>query len=291
MIDAAAYNDRRFVDLRQVLTHWLNDVLASDRIIVRSLEEDLYDGQVLQKLIEKLSGNKLPVPEVTQSEEGQRHKLDIVLGTANQLLGLGAHDKKLWSVTDVHEKSTLAIVHLLVALVRHFRAPIRLPENVYLRVTIVKMVEGQLSHRVVEEEMTSTYNDLGLRYERDAFDTLLDHAPEKLNVVKRSLLTFVNKHLNKLNLEVNDLESQFADGVYFCLLMGLLEGYFVPLHQLYLTPRSCDDRVHNVQLSFELMQDAGLPPPKPRPQDIVNMDLKSTLRIIYNLFNKYKHQD
>lgn len=74
--------------------------------------------------------------------------------------------------------------------------------------------------------------------ERDAFDTLFDHAPDKLNVVKKAsahftlflkrfykrraltlwlwslglfyqtLITFVNKHLNKLNLEVSELETQ-----------------------------------------------------------------------------------
>ena len=56
-------------------------------------------------------------------------------------------------------------------------------------------------------------------------------------VVKKSLITFVNKHLNKINLEVTDLDSQFADGVYLCLLSGLLEGYFVPLYDFHLTPQ------------------------------------------------------
>ena len=56
-------------------------------------------------------------------------------------------------------------------------------------------------------------------------------------VVKKSLVTFVNKHLNKINLDVNDLDTQFADGVYLCLLSGLLEGYFVPLHDFHLTPQ------------------------------------------------------
>lgn len=36
---------------------------------------------------------------------------------------------------------------------------------------------------------------------------------------------------------------QFADGVYLVLLMGLLEGYFVPLHNFYLTPDSFDQKV------------------------------------------------
>ncbi|KAM5174662.1 uncharacterized protein ACOB7L_014402 isoform 1-T1 [Callospermophilus lateralis] len=125
--------------------------------------------------------------------------------------------------------------------------------------------------------------------ERDAFDTLFDHAPDKLNLVKKSLITFVNKQLNKLNLEVTELETQFADGVYLVLLMGLLEDYFVPLHNFYLTPESFDQKVHNVSFAFELMLDGGLRRPKARPEDVVNLDLKSTLRVLYNLFTKYKN--
>ena len=131
----------------------------------------------------------------------------------------------------------MSILHLLVALARHFRAPIRLPENVVVDVVIVTKREGVLTHRVIAEELTSYYDDVGMRCERDAFDTLFDHAPDKLQVVKKSLVTFVNKHLNKINLEVTDLDSQFADGVYLCLLSGLLEGYFVPLYDFHLTPQ------------------------------------------------------
>jgi parvin len=32
---------------------WINDELAEQRIIVKDLEEDLFDGQILQKLIGK----------------------------------------------------------------------------------------------------------------------------------------------------------------------------------------------------------------------------------------------
>lgn len=38
----------------QVLIDWINDVLVEERIIVKHLEEDLYDGQVLQKLLGEL---------------------------------------------------------------------------------------------------------------------------------------------------------------------------------------------------------------------------------------------
>ena len=53
--------------------------------------------------------------------------------------------------------------------------------------------------------------------------------------------------------------------------------------------QSFDEKVANVSLAFELMMDGGLPQPKARPEDIVNLDLKSTLRVLYNLFTKYKH--
>jgi len=288
MIEPKSYENPKLKDLIKIIIEWINDELVDERIIIQDIEEDLYDGQILQKLLEKLTGDRLSVPEVTQSEEGQRNKLRIVLGVANRVLGIQRSNAR-WSVESVHTKNIVSILHLLVALARHFRAPIRLPENVVVDVVIVTKKEGVLTHRVIAEELTSSYKDIGMRCERDAFDTLFDHAPDKLQVVKKSLITFVNKHLNKINLEVTDLDTQFADGVYLCLLSGLLEEYFVPLYDFHLTPQSFDERVANVSLAFELMMDGGLPQPKARAEDIVNLDLKSTLRVLYNLFTKYKH--
>uniref|UniRef100_A0A8C9FSB4 Parvin beta n=1 Tax=Pavo cristatus TaxID=9049 RepID=A0A8C9FSB4_PAVCR len=235
----------------QVLIDWINDVLVEERIIVKQLEEDLYDGQVLQKLLEKLADRKLNVAEVTQSEIGQKQKLQTVLEAVHDLLRPHGWTIK-WNVDSIHGKNLISILHLLVALAMHFRAPIRLPEHVSVQVVVVRKREGLLQ-------------------------------------TTHSLITFVNKHLNKLNLEVTELETQFADGVYLVLLMGLLEDYFVPLHNFYLTPESFDQKVHNVSFAFELMQDGGLKKPKARPEDVVNLDLKSTLRVLYNLFTKYKN--
>lgn len=50
--------------------------------------------------------------------------------------------------------------------------------------------DGALCHRTVQEQITSTYDDLGMRCERDAFDTLFDHAPDKLQVVKKVNISF-----------------------------------------------------------------------------------------------------
>jgi len=251
--------------------------------------EDLYDGLVIQKLIEKLAKIQMEVPEVSQSEEGQLQKLRVVLQYCSEVVKIQRWQKLRWTAEAVHGKDLAAILQLLVAFALHFRAPVRFPEHCQLQVLVVQRREGQLQTRYVTEEITGVQEEFGLRGERDAFDTLFDHAPDKLQVVKKSLLTFVNKHLNKINLEVSDLETQFQDGVDLVLLMGLLEGYFVPLYSFHLTPNSFEQRVHNVAFSFELMEQAGLPRPKSRPEDIVNGDVKCTLRLLYSLFSKYKH--
>ncbi|XP_054938336.1 beta-parvin isoform X2 [Physeter macrocephalus] len=241
VIDPTSRDDPRFKELVKVLIDWVNDVLVEERIIVKQLEEDLYDGQVLQKLLEKLADCKLNVAEVTQSEVGQKQKLQTVLQAAQELLRPRGRALQ-WTIDSIHGKNLVAILHLLVALATHFRAPIRLPEHVSVQVVVVRKREGLLHSSHVTEELTTTTEMMMGRFERDAFDTLFDHAPDKLSVVKKSLITFVNKHLNKLNLEVTELETQFADGVYLVLLMGLLEDYFVPLHNFYLTPDSFDQK-------------------------------------------------
>lgn len=76
-------------------------------------------------------------------------------------------------------------MHLLVALARHFRPPVRLTENVIVPVVIVQKQNGQLQHRIVDEVITSSYDDVGMRCEKDAFDALFDHAPDNLQVVKK----------------------------------------------------------------------------------------------------------
>ena len=54
------------------------------------------------------------------------------------------------------------------------------------------------------------------------------------------------------------LSLQFADGVYLVLLMGLLEGYFVPLHSFFLTPDSFEQKVRGGDIT-------GGPSPHARP--------------------------
>lgn len=87
VLDPKSEKDPEFIRLQEVLINWINDELADQRIIVKTLDQDLYDGQVLHKLLEKLANKKLDVPEVTQSEDGQKLKLQKVLNGVNHTLG------------------------------------------------------------------------------------------------------------------------------------------------------------------------------------------------------------
>ena len=64
-------------------------------MIVFSLE-DLYDGAVLVKLVEKLGKLKLDLVEVTLNEELQRSNLKQLLVVVNELLDGSVYDQ--WTV-------------------------------------------------------------------------------------------------------------------------------------------------------------------------------------------------
>lgn len=51
MIEPKSLEDPKLQELILVLIEWINDELADQRIIVKDIVEDLYDGQVLQKLL------------------------------------------------------------------------------------------------------------------------------------------------------------------------------------------------------------------------------------------------
>ena len=61
----AKQRQAQYVTLSPCHTQLSSSVGKSDRLYL----------QVLQKLLEKLTGERLAVPEVTQSEEGQKNKL------------------------------------------------------------------------------------------------------------------------------------------------------------------------------------------------------------------------
>lgn len=79
------------------------------------------------------------------------------------------------------------------------------------------------------------------------------------------------------------------DGVYFILLMGLLRGFFVPLHAYHITPVSNAQRLTNLQLALQMAEDVeGISLGSGHADDVLRHDLKATLRLLYSLYARHK---
>ncbi|KAF3855087.1 hypothetical protein F7725_023142 [Dissostichus mawsoni] len=122
----------------------------------------------------------------------------------------------------------------------------------------------------------------------DPIEKLLKLEANKVNTVKKAIIYFVNQNMQTLGLQVADMDKQFADGVILLLLIGQLEGFFVPLCDFNLTPVNHSEMVHNVTLALDLLNNVGLKVSSVDPQDIVSQDVTATLKVLYALFKKHK---
>ncbi|XP_041441769.1 gamma-parvin-like isoform X2 [Xenopus laevis] len=126
----------------QFLIDWINGELKEEHIVVKSLEEDLYDGLVLHHLLKKIAGMKLEVEEIVLSANSQKRKLGIIMEAISQSLQLQETDLK-WSINEIHNKDLLCTLHLIVALAQHFRPDLELPSNVAVEVIKVEAIMNE----------------------------------------------------------------------------------------------------------------------------------------------------
>ncbi|XP_036108571.1 gamma-parvin [Molossus molossus] len=277
--------DPKFEALQRVLLEWINTELLPEHIVVRSLEEDMFDGLVLHHLFQKLAGVKLHVEEIALTATSQRRKLEVILEAISRTLQ-AEEQPATWSVDAIFNKDLLATLHLLVALAKRFQPNLPLPPNVQVEVITMESTKSGLKSEKLMEQLTecSTGQD---KAAKDVFDELFKLAPGKVDAVKEAVVSFVNQKVERLGLSVQNLDTQFADGVILLLLIGQLEGFFLHLKEFYLTPNSPAEMLHNVTLALELLRDEGLLSYPVSPEDIVNKDSKSTLRVLYSLFRKH----
>uniref|UniRef100_A0A2K5IW14 Gamma-parvin n=2 Tax=Colobus angolensis palliatus TaxID=336983 RepID=A0A2K5IW14_COLAP len=277
--------DPKFEELQKVLMEWINTTLLPEHIVVRSLEEDMFDGLILHHLFQRLAALKLEAEDIALTAASQKHKLAVVLEAVNRSLQLEERQAK-WSVETIFNKDLLSTLHLLVALAKRFQPNLSLPTNVQVEVITIESTKSGLKSEKSVEQLTEYSTDKD-QPPKDVFDELFKLAPEKVNAVKEAIVNFVNQKLDRLGLSVQNLDTQFADGVILLLLIGQLEGFFLHLKEFYLTPNSPAEMLHNVTLALELLKDEGLLSCPVSPEDIVNKDAKSTLRVLYGLFCKH----
>ncbi|KAM6288374.1 gamma-parvin isoform 2-T2 [Spheniscus humboldti] len=289
LIKPTSSNNPKLEELKLLLIDWINTTLKEEHIVVKSLEEDLYDGLVLHHLLENLGSLKLDVDKIALTEKKQRQKLSVILEAVAKCLQLEESQLK-WSVESILTKDLLSTLHLLIAIAKHFQPNLAMPPNVQVETITIENTSRGLKTASGVEYITENKENLEAQ-SNDAFDELFSRAPDKLDAVKKVFLQFVNQHVGKLGLNVKDIESQFADGVILLLLIGQLEGYFLNLRDFFLTPASTMEMLHNVNLALDLLTDGGLLNFSVNSEDIVNGDMKTTMRILYCLYSKYKAKE
>ncbi|XP_055790501.1 gamma-parvin [Salvelinus fontinalis] len=292
IIQPTSLKDPKLEKLKSVLVNWINSTLKEEHIVVQSLEEDIFDGLILHHLLGRLAGVLLSVEEIAVTSAAQTRKLEVILEALNEKLGLQDSSLSRWSVKLIHNKDLLATLHLLVAMVRCFQPNLELPLNVRVEVVLLEVnrsgIKSEKEIEILTDESDSTTDSLSSSDSEDPIEQLLKLEPHKINTVKRAIMHFVNKKMSTLGLQVTDMEKQFSDGVILLLLIGQLEGFFVPLYDFNITPVNTTEMLQNVTVALDLLNDTGLPMTNIEPQDIVSQDVTATLKVLYALFKKHK---
>ncbi|XP_018957317.1 gamma-parvin-like isoform X1 [Cyprinus carpio] len=294
IIQPTSLEDPKLNKLKEVLVEWINKTLKIEHIVVRTLEEDLYDGLVLHHLLRRLAGVQLHIDEIALSTDAQVRKLEMILTALNETLGLN-EEKAKWNVKLIHSRDLLATLHLLVTMARHFQPDLVLPVNVSVEVIQCEVTKSGIKADKQTEFITFQSNSSEVleresNKEESPIDELFKLEAHKIETVKKAILHFVNKNMSSLGLNVTDLDKQFADGVILLLLIGQLEGFFIPLSEFFLCPVKSSEMLHNVTLALDLLIDRGLPVQSVDPQDIVSQDAPATMRVLYYLFKKDKNK-
>ncbi|XP_042268387.1 gamma-parvin [Thunnus maccoyii] len=292
VIQPTSLRDPDLEKLKETLVDWINSTLKTEHIVVKNLQEDLFDGLVLHHLLSRLAGVHLSVEEIALSKKAQIRKLEIIMEELDKRLGLQDSSRIKWNIKLIHNKDLLATIHLLVAMVKCFQPDLDLPANVKVKVVVVEVNKGGIKSdeqiEVLTEESNTGSESLSNTEREDPIEQLLKLEDHKVNTVKKAILHFVNKNMSTLGLQVDDMDKQFADGVILLLLIGQLEGFFVPLGDFYLTPVNPSEMLQNVTLALDLLNDIGLQLSSVDPQDIVSQDITATFKILYTLFRKHK---
>lgn len=291
LIQPTSLKDPKLEKLKEALVDWINKTLKPEHIVVQTLEEDVYDGLVLHHLLSRLADVHLNVEEMALTSTAQIRKLEIIMEELDKRLGTQDSSQIKWNVKLIHNKDLLATLHLLVAMVRCFQPELDLPPDVKIEVVVVEVSKSGIKSDVQVEILTEGSSDtdsLSNTEREDPIEQLLKLEAHKVNTVKKALVHFVNQHISSLGLQVIDMDKQFADGVILLLLIGQLEGFFIPLFDFNLTPVSDSEMLHNVTLALDLLKDTGFQLSNVDPQDIVSLDTTATLKVLYALFNKHK---
>lgn len=156
MLEPNSYNNPNFKQAINVLLNWINSSLNKYSIIVKSLEDDLYDGYIFGKLIEYYQPNiRLLHEEIPLSEESKKNLLKRILNYLETCL----NQPIKWTFEKIYNRDLISILHLLLTLIKIFNIKTQqdLPKNLFLKVVLVKKTNGLLQTKIINECFIDDY--------------------------------------------------------------------------------------------------------------------------------------
>lgn len=260
MLEPHSSHNPEFKQMINVLLTWINSSLKQDSIIVRSFEDDFYDGYILGKLIEYHQPNiHLLDDGLSLSEEMKKQTLRRVLTYIDTV----CHQPIQWSFEQIYHRDLISILHLLLRLMKLWNIPARenLPKNLFLKVVVVKKINGILQTRIVNECFIEDHHEQhqqqreDIPKQGDLIDALFDLAPEKLLAIEKLLIHFLNQQLIHQQIQIKRIDSEeFQDGLYLLYLIAHLENYFLIRNKYHFKRPLTREQSHdNLQFVFQLM--------------------------------------
>ncbi|XP_004346738.1 hypothetical protein CAOG_05053 [Capsaspora owczarzaki ATCC 30864] len=307
-LHSSSNSDPKVKRLIKNLMVWLNSITASQKVIVRDLAQDLYDGIILINFLQTVTGKEIKYNLLAQSDKSKRENLTFLFKFLKQEFNMEPSEER-WTFEGIFRKDIAAILMLCVELGYRLECPNEIPSNV--RVAVVNRVSnnGVITNKTVAYDITDNRQHLGalgaegaakvLADEkdvaistRDVIDDLFEaNDPERLQLIQEKLVQFVNNHLRKISVQVTDLALQFHDGVYLILLLGSLGDFYVPMNMYHLTPINDDMKVHNAEVCLQLLEKMGLSRNGIYAREIVTRNLKTIVRFLYLLYTAYRPTD
>ncbi|ORX87568.1 hypothetical protein BCR32DRAFT_289224 [Anaeromyces robustus] len=298
-LHASSKNDFNVKTLIRSLTAWINQTLQKQHLVVRDLFYDLADGQILAAFLETVSFETMDDVLPGSTEKNKISNINKCIQFAVDKYGMERNPQR-WTAEGIVQKDIASTLSFLVDLSHYVACPLAIPSNVTIAVIHQDKIDSGVKNKTTLHHITgdeSQYNDkagaVNLDYidsgkdnsneDSDVFDNMEENQ-DKIAEIKELLIDFCNKHLQEMNIAINDLED-FSNGVYIIWLIGLIKNIFIPSYQYKEEPSSYTDKVDNVNFIIFLLNNLGINCSKIKPNDFVKGDKKTILRCLYILFS------
>lgn len=302
---------------------WLQDTMRTHRRMVLGddIFEELRDGYVLTELLSVLRAQYGPKDERDLAEHTKPTSLAAGINNARLQEAVNRVDRVLsstarredqrslagtcWTVESIAAGEEVSILRLLIALVRHHRCPVDLPQDVKIKVMLIQSGErGGLRHEQRSIQLTDAQESAedeatgNGQVEKDKFDVFFESSPEKAQALLASLMSYVQKTVSVHGVAFDDAAKNLSDGITLLHLASLIGGYFLNIGSYAVPKRSqngvfalgLQEKTANVRLALSLLRDEGVSTARVSIDGVLHSESATLTRLILRIREKLQQR-